>query len=303
MDDVSTNLRTLSEKIFNNAVKWLEENLEYFDLTIKRKTATDDLQFKSFIELLFMMNMFYPRQLFSIETSDKIVKLEKKVLHNVSFSSYFFKDPTLISGIQEIIHFNNNFDVHDLLSRNELEHFKNMIHAKMDILAQRTPYRLLDATYSMYKANVETNLASRKYYYDLTVLPEKDFNYLYISDSSAYSITHSLFYITDMGREKPKFLDYATINKVLNNMIIFYSCKNNMDIMGECLLCLYFINKKLINKKVALTALKLIDKNQSKAGYIYSPRHIKDNNLSKEEMFFENYHTTMVNLGVAYALK
>lgn len=66
MDDVSTNLRTLSEKIFNNAVKWLEENLEYFDLTIKRKTATDDLQFKSFIELLFMMNMFYPRQLFSI---------------------------------------------------------------------------------------------------------------------------------------------------------------------------------------------------------------------------------------------
>lgn len=296
MDAVSANLQTISKKIFNNAEKWLEKNIEYFDLTIRRNTATEELQFKAFIELLFMMDMFYPQKLFDDKTSNRIINLEKKVINNVSFTSYFFSDPTLISGIQEITHFNNNYAV---TQTNELQHFKNMIHAKIDILAQRTPYRLLDATYSMYKAGVKTNLNSRKYYYDLTVLPQRNFNYLYLSDSSAYSITHSLFYITDMGREKPTFLNYTSINKILANMIVFYSCKNNMDIMGESLLSMYFIDKQLVNKNIALSSLKLIDKNQSKYGYIYSPRHLEDTNLSEEEIFFENYHTTMVNLGVA----
>lgn len=300
MNAVSTNLQTISEKIFDNAEKWLEKNIEYFDLTIKRNAVTEELQFKAFIELLFMMDMFYPQKLFDNKISNKIINLEKKVVNNISFTSYFFSDPTLISGIQEITHFNNNYAV---TQANELQHFKNMIHAKIDILAQRTPYRLLDATYSMYKADVKTNLNSRKYYYDLTVLPQKNFNYLYLSDSSAYSITHSLFYITDMGREKPIFLDYTSINKILANMIVFYSCKNNMDIMGESLLSMYFIDKQLVNKDIALSALKLIKKNQSKDGYIYSPRHLEDTNLSEEEIFFENYHTTMVNLGVANVFK
>ena len=300
MNAVSTNLQTISEKIFDNAEKWLEKNIEYFDLTIKRNTVTEELQFKAFIELLFMMDMFYPQKLFDDKISNKIINLEKKVMNNISFTSYFFSDPTLISGIQEITHFNNYYAVNQA---NELQHFKNMIHAKIDILAQRTPYRLLDATYSMYKADVKTNLNSRKYYYDLTVLPQKNFNYLYLSDSSAYSITHSLFYITDMGREKPIFLDYTSINKILANMIVFYSCKNNMDIMGESLLSMYFIDKQSVNKDISLSALKLIEKNQSKDGYIYSPRHLEDTNLSEEEIFFENYHTTMVNLGVANVFK
>lgn len=253
----NNNVHTIASEIFNDAMKWLENNLNYFDLTIKRDTPSDDLQFKAFIELLFMFNMFYPQKLFSNKINNKILDLEKKVTGTVSFSSYFFHDPTLISGIQEIIHFNNN---HGFVQENELQHFKGMINAKLDILAQRTPYRLLDATYSMYKANVKSNLKSRKYYYGLTVLPQKNFNYLFLSDSSAYSITHSIFYITDMGREKPKYLNYEVISEILDKLIIFYSCKNNMDIMEESLLSLYFINHQQVNRKLALTALKLIRK-------------------------------------------
>lgn len=66
----------------------------------------------------------------------------------------------------------------------------------------------------MLKTGLESNLNSKEFYYNLTVLSDKKFNYLYLSDSSAYSVTHSIFYITGMGREHPQYLDYSFIEKV-----------------------------------------------------------------------------------------
>ena len=299
--NIDSDIQRLSQTIFEKSKKWIENNLNFFDITVKRKTATDDLQFKAFIELLFMNDMFYPKRLFDSSVEEKICKLEEKVLNKVSFSGYFFHDPTLISGSQETIIFNNHYNLTSQAIENDKRHFQSLVKAKFDLLAQRTPYRLLDSSYSMLKSKINTNLKSRDFYYNLTVLSNEDFNYLYLSDSSAYSVTHSLFYVTDMGREHPKYVDYDFVEKKLLNMIIFYICKNNMDIMGESLLSLFFIKPQDMekNKNIILAALKSIELNQNKKGYIYSPRHLNDKKLSKEEQFFENYHTTMVNLGVA----
>lgn len=299
--DIDSDIQRISQKIFEKSKRWIEENLNFFDITVRRKTATDDLQFKAFIELLFMSDMFYPNKLFDVDIEKKICKLEKKVLNQVSFSGYFFHDPTLISGNQETMIFNNNHNLVDRAINDDNKHFKNLVNAKFDLLAQRTPYRLLDSSYSMYKAKINTNLRSRKFYYELTVLANEEFNYLFLSDSSAYSITHSLFYVTDMGREHPSYINYKFIENTLLKMIVFYACKNNMDIMGESLLSLFFTRTQEIkkNKNIILSALKLIESNQNQKGYVYSPRHLDDKDMTEEEQFFENYHTTMVNLGVA----
>ena len=108
-----------------------------------------------------------------------------------------------------------------------------------------------------------------------------------------------------MGREQPPYLDVTRINNILYTMLIFYLCKKNMDILGETLLSLFFVNLNLskMNKKLVLSSLKIIEKNQNEKGYIYSPRHLNDDTLSQEQQFFENYHTTMVGLGAAYVFK
>lgn len=41
------NVHTIASEIFNDAMKWLENNSNYFDHTIKRDTPSDDLQFKA----------------------------------------------------------------------------------------------------------------------------------------------------------------------------------------------------------------------------------------------------------------
>ncbi|MDK7109008.1 hypothetical protein QP385_05465 [Lactobacillus iners] len=304
IDSIDEEIHTVANQIFDNAEKWIDNNIDYFDLTVTRKNADDELKFKSFIELLFMFDIFYPKNLFTPDINKKIVKLEEKVVKNVSFSSYFLNDPILVSGIQETITFNKN---NQMISQynNEKQHFESMINGGLDILAPRTPYRLLDSRYSMEKAGLDNNLKSKEFYYNLTVLNDENFNYLYLSDNSAYSITHTLFYITDMGREQPPYLDVTRINNILYTMLIFYLCKKNMDILGETLLSLFFVNLNLskMNKKLVLSSLKIIEKNQNEKGYIYSPRHLNDDTLSQEQQFFENYHTTMVGLGAAYVFK
>lgn len=304
IDSIDEEIHTVANQIFDNAEKWIDNNIDYFDLTVIRKNADDELKFKSFIELLFMFDIFYPKNLFTPDINKKIVKLEEKVVKNVSFSSYFLNDPILVSGIQETITFNKN---NQMISQynNEKQHFESMINGGLDILAPRTPYRLLDSRYSMEKAGLDNNLKSKEFYYNLTVLNDENFNYLYLSDNSAYSITHTLFYITDMGREQPPYLDVTRINNILYTMLIFYLCKKNMDILGETLLSLFFVNLNLskMNKKLVLSSLKIIEKNQNEKGYIYSPRHLNDDTLSQEQQFFENYHTTMVGLGAAYVFK
>lgn len=58
------------------AVQWLEKT-KYFDLTIDRETATEELQFKAIIELLFMMNMLCPNSLFKNKMNQKTLFLKK----------------------------------------------------------------------------------------------------------------------------------------------------------------------------------------------------------------------------------
>ena len=90
-------------------------------------------------------------------------------------------------------------------------------------------------------------------------------------------------------------------------MIIFYGLKNNVDIMGECLLCLLFLNPnnnfKQEDLELITGSLKLIKNRQSKNGDIHSPSNLDDNKLSNKEIFFDNYHTTLVNIGVCYAIQ
>ena len=303
--DTDKLVRKEADEIYESAQDWINQNMKYFDLTINRASASDELQFKAFIELLFMADMFYPATLFHKKLIQKIIDLAIHVSHNVSFAKYFLNDPSLVSGGQEMIIFKENYKVKDIFD--DKDRFKSMVGAGIDLLARRTPYRLLDSSYSMHKAGVKTMSESDETYYKMTVLPNKRFNYLYLSDSSAYSITHTLFYITDMGRKHPSYLDYNRITLILRSMIIFYACKGNMDILGECLLDLAFINAdELLNMRqdpLVLACFELIRKAQNNSGYVYSPRHLDDSKMTDEDVFFENYHTSMVSLGAAYAFR
>ncbi|RMC46720.1 hypothetical protein [Lactobacillus sp. ESL0230] len=303
--NIQSKINVITKEIKKNSEIWLNNNFNFFDITKGSNVISDELQFKAFIELLFTVDMFYPDKIFSKNLMKKIYCLSEKVEKEVNFTEYFLTNSALVAGDEEMIIFFKNY-----LNRTykERERFQKIVSSDFELLARKTPYRILDSAYSMTKAEINNNAEDIDLLYNLTVLSNENFNYLYLSDNSAYSVTHTIFYATDMGRKHPSYLNYPFIFRTLRKMIIFYSMQNNVDIMGECVLGMSYLtgNNNTFNEQdwnLILFALNCIRNRQSKSGFIHSPSDNKEEQLTKEELFFDNYHTTLVNLGVAYAMQ
>ncbi len=292
--------------IYSKCSNWLEKNISFFDPRINRTKVDSNLQFKAFIELVFMDNMFNPERVYVNSFNDKLNNLINCVATDIDFNTYFLFNHFLISGSEVLLEYYNE---RSIVPKVDVDKLREMVKCKLDVLPRRSPYRQLDVSYSLSKVGIKSNYPDADSLLWTTVISKK-FNPLYLSDDLAYSITHTIFYITDMGRRDKEFILKYRVSKLLKTLIYFFELKNNVDLLSECLICLYFITKdkkKLLleNKELLNNAFNFIYSRQLDSGAEIAPGE-NAQLLSKkpiEAIFFGNYHTTLVTMGASYVYK
>ena len=281
-----------------NILKWLSFNLHFFDPRRKSKTTNDSIKLKAFIELIFLYNMFNKGEIFdrNKKCKEKIEKLILEVIDEIEFNNYsiletgFLPVPAIVEEYYQV-YFDN--ERRCLLLQKQLDYC-------LDVTSRKTPYRYLDVKYSVEKAGMISNLQDDKIIFLKTTLGKMK-NPLFISDDMAYSITHAIFYLTDMGRKSVTYLLEEKYDDLIFSLITYYQFKKNMDILSELIISIFFLGRKLTvsQKKILEKAIfQLYSCQNFEKGYVPSPAYAVE--VDSEKDFFENYHTTMVALGASF---
>ncbi|MDO4814809.1 MAG: hypothetical protein Q3988_06905 [Gemella sp.] len=277
------------ESSVQRTIDYLQENIDLFLINEEVENGDADEQIKSFVELIFLYNF--------IIKSDNRKKLEFikkfiiKKIREIDFKDQFEKNISALSGLAIIENFcitNKEYSFKEYL-------IEIVEKKKVDLFFDRVPFRVLDLKYFLNKAGIVDNLPTYQEIYNDTGLGKKLPMLNYTLDSM-YSLTHTIFYLTDCGRN-----DYININRdeyvpLLTGLIGDRIVENDLDILGELLLCVMFL--KLDNKMRDILdfAINFIIDKQKENGSFPAPIEFEYNN--KYEEFRNNYHTTIVVLGV-----
>ena len=180
-------------KAIMKSINYLEENIENF--MRKELLLTDkNNQLKSFVELIFFYNLL-PESIKESGTFNFIDMFILDRVRSVSIIDAFEENMYAISGLAVIEEY--------FLTRNQKyfsSYLKEIITRKrLDLKIVRMPFRYMDNKYSLNRVGIQDNLPSFDELFKKTVLGKK-LSPFYYSESSMYSITHTIFYITDMGR-------------------------------------------------------------------------------------------------------
>lgn len=167
------------------------------------------------------------------------------------------------------------------------------------------PYRVLDREYLLWKSGYVSSEPPWRRLYQATVLGQGR-GPLCLDNEAAYSVTHTLFYITDFGNRTGPFSseEIEFIGTVLECLLLHYWRVGNWDLVGELLISLNCLG--LRNSVIYASAATAFERAWQSDGSVPAKREFADRQKpdrecqEKEEVkkFHDSYHTTLV--GVLY---
>lgn len=119
-----------------------------------------------------------------------------------------------------------------------------------------------------------------------------------LSDGAAYSVTHTVFYVTDFGR-LPRALS-SSYSEYLRRWVPvwlrYYSHTDNLDLLSE-----FIMVQGCLEQDTMESWCELLSARQSSSGAIPGPKHggqllMVGENDAERKVFFEDYHTTLVTM-------
>jgi hypothetical protein len=276
---------------------WINNNLNEFDI-FKNPPIIEPLKAKALIELAFMC-MFYIR--YKDINTNKTIKSCFDHLLNVSknplYRERLVRCPSALTlyGTLYVVMYKSGYDDKEFRMI-----FQNVLDQGYSINIERVSFRKMDLNYLLECGEFLNNLTPMEDLFEETLL-SKNPPLLYLHDHDVYAITHALFYLTDFGnRPFPKKLEAKldNIRKLISMLLGIYIRENNMDLVGELLICCSCID--LSPPLLYEIAWEAIIKSQIVDGSIPGPSFsiCKFDKLSTDERkiyCFENsYHTTLV---------
>lgn len=165
---------------------------------------------------------------------------------------------------------------------------------------ERPPFRTMDLRYSLDRVHASHQLPSLMELYKATLLAHNP-QLPALDSSDIYSITHTIFYLTDMGQSLPGDLDPAELSHIrwVNRTLLgMYVRSSDLDILGELIMCQY----QLQDPPTAATtaAWQRLFHGQDSSGFVPSPTFSRKKlrtlqGAAAETYLFKNsYHTTLV---------
>mgnify|MGYP001067364997 CR=1 FL=1 len=283
---------TLITNLMTSSLKWINTNLHRFSPVRSKDLNTWDV--KSFSELSFL----YAR----------LIKCDHPLLKDTlpqwrKFLRYHIENPIFAQAARKrpITSFPFLFPYLMLRSqgyRNEYYEETLRIIDKWGYFEsiEVVPYRAFDLVYTYWKAGLreEPNWESL---YMKTVLGRSN-NSFCIDEDSAYSITHTIFYLTDVGsRPFPISKAYKEHSiKMVESLLLHFWRIGHWDLMGELLINLNSIGfeNKLLFTEAKNAFHEVWRDNGAVPGMKIYPNF--PNTSDTEEEFQSCYHTTLVGI-------
>jgi len=276
------------EVALNSAVKYLLNNIHYFDVP---NSGGASKEIKPFVELVFLYNMLPS----SSRNNEQWRAIETYIFTQIetnNFAENLDCNIDAISGVavlEEFLLIHGKSTYRDMLLR--------MIDEKKDVSVKRLPFRHIDAKYSLQQAKIQNNLPRYEELYAETILGKGGSRY-YLTPAAMYSITHTVFYLTGMGRNDKylKLLEHKT--ELLQSLLTENIMRNDLDLLGEVVMSCLFIGVETdeVIRPLLTYAMNVMKKQQLPSRAFPAPIKPKQD-LDEKATFRLQYHTTLVCIG------
>lgn len=288
--------RSAASQVYDRALDWTSQNLEAFHPD-HEFVSDHSLRVKPFIELVFVLNPFlrWGHQ----HRDARLARLERFVAH--TFGSYDFaafaqQDPAglIVFALRDEFYrlSGRPAPADGLLAR----FLDTGLHRLVRL--SRTPYRAMDLSYSIGRAGLD--------FAPQTLLPDLPDTVLgqgrplvHASDSDLYSLTHTLFYLADLGAAPVAECWSAApaLHRQLRAALGLTLRQGNADLSGEFLMCLGFMGE--IDSPATRLAWGRLQALQLPCGAVPAPSYRPERDDAGHYRFTQCYHTTLVILGAA----
>jgi len=299
--------RKLIVSILKRASAWLTLHLHYFHPQTALRMRLDPPH-KPFVELVFLC-IEWERLLTERKNRDrglhspleKIIAFTNNLIKTYDVPGIFWHDPEALPAFMLLPRFASLVGLSPNKFSTELN---SLITEGYGLIMERLPFRCLDLRYNADHAmNNIGDIPSLVQLYPYTVVAQRPpISYLYWND--LYAITHTIFYVTDMGHcpieQTIASFDAEYLRWLVQTVMGMMLWKGDLDIVAECLMCARFLNCTW--NYIIESAWESIAKRQRGSGVIPGPTfNEKDaNSLDGKELseyeFVHGYHTTLVTI-------
>jgi hypothetical protein len=163
----------------------------------------------------------------------------------------------------------------------------------------RLPYREMDFVYNLGRILSPEYEQSLAEWFRSTAFGRRQHIVRYTIDD-LYSITHAVFYLTDLGLRKLEcVLDPETAARLRSELVTLTAAMvraDNTDVLGELMLCWLFcdVENNFFNKLVFDRALQVMLSAITEDGAVAPTAEIFRQARSARASFAKLYHTTLV---------
>ncbi len=181
----------------------------------------------------------------------------------------------------------------------ERSHFENLLVTGYFNGMDRVPYRDMDLAYSLWRIGLEASPDVMEPMFAATAFGRKQHLARYSIDD-IYSLTHALFYLTDIGqRPLDETLDPSLAGRLRRELVALTAIMiraDNVDVLGELLLNWMFCGLKAdaLEQKIFDAGVERVLGALTPSGALPSTHRSRRRALAGEAGFHELYHTTLV---------
>lgn len=283
--------------------KWIIQNLDFFDIRLNSHLDSRT-RLKSFVELVFILNPIIRKQGLNNKSLFPIINFVDEVIETFDFEAAAIKD---ISGLPGLLIIQDYLSISDKGIKFNLEKFT---YERFLNTMEKNPFRMMDLKYELERVNQKEFFEPMQTLY-LQTTPGKNRGIVFsLTEMEMYSITHVIFYITDMGNRNVFEIinkeQYKNLFALIEKSLIMSIKKEKYDIMSELLLCIYFLEKCGTREKNQFLfdyVWKLIYKKQEKDGSFFGINKNRLNRNSRSSLLKNTYHTTLVIFGASFLIQ
>lgn len=287
-------------KALKNAIEWLYSQRIYFNPLVLH--CDEKQAHKMFSELQFILS----------ELSKTILLWDVKTQKNIRELQLFSRDIIYKPEYYELLQKHPaHFRMYGMASLYFLSYWKAEDVSLIQDVIRKTystaygispetpPFRMMEIIYCICGNNYYLN--DKKYEYSMLdrcaefSILNTSYDVSNYTVFDEYAITHSIFYLTNMGERPINFDKFENLECCLYALAYKNLLANDLDLLGEYLIDLCCC--KLNNSQILQSLLNYILNNQRQDGVFPAPQRGRTNdeeNIDNIQYVIKHYHTTLV---------
>jgi hypothetical protein len=286
--------RRYVKKAAREALQWIDDQRQHFRIS-SDPSQEIPWRIKPLIELSFLLTTLKRSEVEerAVEPLIQFVLAEAATFDWHELASFDPSAATPLALIADIFALANQpppFEMAYFDYLRQIDFFEGM---------DRVPYREMDLVYCYARIGIPDVDRTMKVWFAGTAFGRQQGLARYTIDD-IYSLTHAIFYLTGVGQHSAaKHLEASTLDRLRRELVALTAVMmraDNVDVLGELLMCWYFceIVPTAFEQTLFMAGLERMMASVTPEGAVASTRRLKKRSETGEATFSELYHTTLV---------